>query len=151
MRGHSVFSSPPQRPMTSDFEGFSIPDFIHYIYFPILILDLLDLLFDQHYHYCVVSVQDHLGHSCLNLCYVRKLLLLFHFWVSLNALLYCFPRLCSCFLIPSRLASSSTACCLSFACCCIVHSSLVTCCALISSILSLFSQTSFSRLLIYSL
>ena len=25
--------------MTSDFEGFSIPDFIHYIYFPILILD----------------------------------------------------------------------------------------------------------------
>ena len=32
-----VFSSPPQRPMTSDFEGFSIPDFIHYIYFPILI------------------------------------------------------------------------------------------------------------------
>ena len=37
LRGHSVFSSPPQRPMTSDFEGFSIPDFIHYIYFPILI------------------------------------------------------------------------------------------------------------------
>ena len=33
LRGHSVFSSPPQRPMTSDFEGFSIPDFIHYIYF----------------------------------------------------------------------------------------------------------------------
>ena len=33
------FSSPPQRPMSSDFEGFSIPDFIHYIYFPILILD----------------------------------------------------------------------------------------------------------------
>ena len=26
--GHSVFSSPP---MTSDFEGFSIPDVIHYI------------------------------------------------------------------------------------------------------------------------
>ena len=25
------FSSPPQRPMTFDFEGFSIPDFIHYI------------------------------------------------------------------------------------------------------------------------
>ena len=36
---HSVFSSPPQRQMTSDFEGFSIPDFIHYIYFPILILE----------------------------------------------------------------------------------------------------------------
>ena len=33
------FSSPPQRPMTSDFEGFSMPDFIHYIYFPILILE----------------------------------------------------------------------------------------------------------------
>ena len=33
LRGHSVFSSPPQRPMTSDFEGFSIPDFTHYIYF----------------------------------------------------------------------------------------------------------------------
>ena len=30
------FSSPPQRPMTSDFEGFSIPDFIHYIYFSYL-------------------------------------------------------------------------------------------------------------------
>ena len=39
LRGHSVFSSPPQRPMTSDCEGFSIPDFIHYIYFPILILE----------------------------------------------------------------------------------------------------------------
>jgi len=26
--------------MTSDFEGFSIPDFIHYIYFPILFLVL---------------------------------------------------------------------------------------------------------------
>jgi len=25
--------------MTFDFEGFSIPDFIHYIYFPILILE----------------------------------------------------------------------------------------------------------------
>ena len=33
------FSSPPQQPMTSDFEGFSIPEFIHYIYFPILILE----------------------------------------------------------------------------------------------------------------
>ena len=39
LRGHSFFSSPPQRPMTSDFEGFSISDFIHYIYFPILILE----------------------------------------------------------------------------------------------------------------
>ena len=40
LRGHSVFfSSPPQRPMTSNIEGFSIPDFIHYIYFPILILE----------------------------------------------------------------------------------------------------------------
>ena len=39
LRGHSGFSSPPQRPMTSDFEGFSIPDFIHYIYSPILILE----------------------------------------------------------------------------------------------------------------
>ena len=33
------FPSPPQRPMTSNFKGFSIPDFIHYIYFPILILE----------------------------------------------------------------------------------------------------------------
>ena len=39
LRGHSDFSSPPQWPMTSDFEEFSIPDFIHYIYFPILILE----------------------------------------------------------------------------------------------------------------
>ena len=39
LRLHSVFSSPPQPPMTSDFEGFSIPDFIHYIYFPVLILE----------------------------------------------------------------------------------------------------------------
>jgi len=30
------FSTPPQRPMTSDFEGFSIPDFIHNIYFSYL-------------------------------------------------------------------------------------------------------------------
>ena len=37
LRGHWFFSSPPQWPMTSDFKGFSIPDFIHYIYFPILI------------------------------------------------------------------------------------------------------------------
>ena len=33
-----VFSSLPQRPMTSNFEGFSIPNFIHYIYFPMLII-----------------------------------------------------------------------------------------------------------------
>ena len=39
LRGHSFFLSQPQRPMTSDFKGFSIPDFIHYIYFPILILE----------------------------------------------------------------------------------------------------------------
>jgi len=39
LRGHSVFSSPAQRPMTSDFERFSIPDFIHYIYLSILILE----------------------------------------------------------------------------------------------------------------
>ena len=39
LRGHSVFSSPPQRPMISDFERFSIPDCIHYIYFPILIFE----------------------------------------------------------------------------------------------------------------
>ena len=39
LRGHSFFSSPPQRLMTSDFQGFSIPDFIHYIYLPILILE----------------------------------------------------------------------------------------------------------------
>jgi len=34
LRGHSFFFIPA----TSDFEGFSIPDFIHYIYIPILIL-----------------------------------------------------------------------------------------------------------------
>ena len=39
LRGHSFFSSPPQRPMTSDFEEFSIPDVIHDIYFPFLILE----------------------------------------------------------------------------------------------------------------
>ena len=39
LRGHSLFSSPPQRPITSDFEGFSIPDFIDYIYFPILVFE----------------------------------------------------------------------------------------------------------------
>jgi len=39
LRGHSFFSSPPQRPVISDFEGFSIPDFIHYIYFPIFIIE----------------------------------------------------------------------------------------------------------------
>ena len=35
----AFFPSPPQRPMTSDFKRFSIPDFIHYFYFPILILE----------------------------------------------------------------------------------------------------------------
>ena len=39
LRGHSVFSSPPQRPMNPDFEECSIPDLINYIYFPILILE----------------------------------------------------------------------------------------------------------------
>ena len=39
LRGHSVFSSSPQRPMTSNFERFSIQDLIHFIYFPILILE----------------------------------------------------------------------------------------------------------------
>ena len=33
------FHHPPERPMTSDFECFSIPDCIHHIYFPILILE----------------------------------------------------------------------------------------------------------------
>ena len=37
LSGHfRFFLSPPQRPMTSDFERFSIPDFILYIFFPIL-------------------------------------------------------------------------------------------------------------------
>ena len=44
LRCHSGFPSPPQRPMTSDFQGFSIPDFIHYIYFPIFILEKEPLL-----------------------------------------------------------------------------------------------------------
>ena len=39
LRGHSFFLSSPQRPMTSDFDGFSNPDFIHNICFPILILE----------------------------------------------------------------------------------------------------------------
>ena len=39
LRGHAFFSSPLQRPMTSDFEGLIIPDFIHFIYFPVLILE----------------------------------------------------------------------------------------------------------------
>jgi len=33
LRGHSVLLSPPQRPMTSDFERISIPDLIRYIIF----------------------------------------------------------------------------------------------------------------------
>ena len=59
LRGHSVFSSPPQRPMTSDFEGFSIPDFINYIYFPILILEkepVFSLLRLGHYWYHFYNV-----------------------------------------------------------------------------------------------
>ena len=36
LRSHSFFSSPPQRPMTSAFEGFYIADFIN---FPNLILE----------------------------------------------------------------------------------------------------------------
>ena len=34
-----VFFIPATTPMISDFEGFSIPDFIHNIYFSILILE----------------------------------------------------------------------------------------------------------------
>ena len=33
LHDHSVFSSPPQRPMTSNFEGFSIPDFTRYHFY----------------------------------------------------------------------------------------------------------------------
>ena len=33
-----IFLSPPQLPLTSNFEGVSIPDCIHYNYFPLLIL-----------------------------------------------------------------------------------------------------------------
>ena len=36
LHGHSFFPSPPQRPMTSDFKWFSIPDVIHYIFSPYL-------------------------------------------------------------------------------------------------------------------
>ena len=36
LRGHSFFSFPPQRPMTSDFKGFPISDFIKYNYCSIL-------------------------------------------------------------------------------------------------------------------
>ena len=36
LRGHSVFSSPPQRPMTSDFEGFFYPRFYPLHLFPYL-------------------------------------------------------------------------------------------------------------------
>ena len=60
MRGHSIFLSLPQRPMTSDFEGFSMPDFIHYIYFPILNPFLLNVYkFWQHKfrNFCNVSVK----------------------------------------------------------------------------------------------
>ena len=39
LRGHSVFSSRHNGQWPPTFAGFSIPDFIHYIYFPILILE----------------------------------------------------------------------------------------------------------------
>ena len=58
------FSSPPQRPMTSDFDGFSIPDFIHYICFPILILEkepVFSLLMfsakqGNYWYHCITSL-----------------------------------------------------------------------------------------------
>ena len=43
LRGQSFFSSPPQRPMTSDFEGFSMPDLIHYIIFYLNSWEMLSL------------------------------------------------------------------------------------------------------------
>ena len=46
LRGHSVFSSPPQRPMTSDFDGFSFPDFIHYHDFTIELIYIEGLMED---------------------------------------------------------------------------------------------------------
>ena len=88
--GHSVFSSPQQRPITSDLEGFSIPDFIHYIYFPILILEkevtshykmyeILTLLvhvyhFYQQLWYFQVSLWKH--YLCLFNCTYR------HIWLK---------------------------------------------------------------------
>ena len=68
LRGHSFFSSPPQQPMTSDFEGFSIPDFIHYIYFPIFQYNYIKYAIRVKIHYCrsildlfayYVKLQDH--------------------------------------------------------------------------------------------
>ena len=50
------FSSPPQRPMTSNFEGFSILDFIHYIYFPFLILE------KEYFPFWMFSAKQ--GHYC---------------------------------------------------------------------------------------
>ena len=40
-----VFFIWPQRSMTSDFEGFSIQDFVHYIYYPFLIPEKEFLVF----------------------------------------------------------------------------------------------------------
>ena len=53
LRGHSGFSSPPQRPMTPDFEGFSIPDFIRYIYLPILIFEI-----EPVFHFLMLSAKQ---------------------------------------------------------------------------------------------
>ena len=64
LRGHSFFSSPPQRPMTSDFAGFSIPDFIHYIYFPILILEDV----------CALSITHMYGQQQLYSIYCKQTL-----------------------------------------------------------------------------
>ena len=51
------FHPTQQRPMTSDFEGFSIPDFIHYIYFPILMLEK-----EPVFHFLIFSAKQ--GHYC---------------------------------------------------------------------------------------
>jgi len=46
LRGHSFFSSTPQRPMTSDFDGFSFPNFIHYHDFTIKLIYIEGLMED---------------------------------------------------------------------------------------------------------
>jgi len=69
--------------MTSDFEGFSIPDFIHHIYFPILILEKEPV-------FSILNVQ----------CYTRALLVPFVItslvwrgpWLGIEPLISCTRR-----------------------------------------------------------
>ena len=86
LRGHLFcFLSKPQRPMTSNF---SIPDFIHYIYFPILIFEkepvfpfLMFSAKQVNYWYHIYMFKTSRDFDSFHALFVNCSLIMFYFWI----------------------------------------------------------------------